>query len=53
LSKGASKQVDAAAKELFESKGVDALKRVSKMHFRTAFVAQGSAEPATKEWKKR
>jgi len=53
LPKGASKQVDTAARELFESNGVDALKKVSKMHFRTAFRAQGLPEPPAKEWKKR
>lgn len=53
LPRGASKQVDQAARELFESKGVDALKKVSKMHFRTAFRAQGLPEPAVKEWRRR
>jgi len=52
LPRGASKEVDRVAKELFEEKGVEALRKVSKMHFRTAFRAQGLPEPEVKEWKK-
>lgn len=52
LPKGASKQVDAAAKEIFETQGVEALKKVSKMHFRTSYRAQGLPEPPVKTWKK-
>lgn len=52
LPKGASKQVDLAARELFESRGGEALRKVSKMHFRTAFRAQGLPEPPVKSWKK-
>lgn len=50
LPKGASKQVDAAARELFERNGVQALRQVAKMHFRTAFRAQGLPEPPVKKW---
>ena len=53
LPRGASKEVDQAAREVFEQKGIDVLRKVSKMHFRTAFRAQGLPEPAVKEWKKR
>jgi ribonuclease HIII len=53
LPRGASKEVDQTARELFEQKGVEALRRVSKMHFRTAFRAQGLPEPEVKEWRKR
>lgn len=53
LPRGASREVDRAAKELFEQKGAEALRKLSKMHFRTAFRAQGLPEPEVKEWKGR
>lgn len=52
LPRGASKQVDEAAKQLFEARGSEALQQVSKMHFRTAFRAQGLPEPEVREWKR-
>lgn len=51
LPKGASAAVDAAAKEIVASKGVDALAKVAKMHFRTALRAQGLPEPPKVEWR--
>lgn len=53
LPRGAGREVDRAAKELFQQKGRDALQEVSKMHFRNSFRAQGLPEPVVKEWKKR
>lgn len=52
LPKGASAAVDAAAKEFIAKHGVDALKKVAKMHFRTALRAQGLPEPPKKEWRR-
>ena len=52
LPRGASSIVDKAARELVEVKGSDGLSKVAKMHFRTAFRAQGLPEPAAKEWKR-
>ena len=52
LPKGASAQVDAAAKELVETQGVEALAKVAKMHFRTALRAQGLPEPPRRAWKR-
>jgi len=52
LPRGASKEVDRVAKGLFEERGVEALRKVSKMHFRTAFRAQGLPEPEVREWRK-
>lgn len=49
--KGASAQVDAAAKEFIEKHGADKLPTVAKMHFRTAFRAQGLPEPPRTEWR--
>jgi ribonuclease HIII len=50
--KGASAQVDAAAKEFVEKMGADRLPEVSKLHFRTALRAQGLPEPPKTEWRK-
>jgi ribonuclease HIII len=53
LPKGASAAVDKSAKEFFGRYGVDGLKKVAKMHFRTALRAQGLPEPPKTEWRKR
>ncbi len=53
LPKGASAQVDAAAKEFIAKQGVENLPKVAKMHFRTALRAQGLPEPPRVEWRKR
>jgi ribonuclease HIII len=53
LPKGASAAVDAAAKAFIERHGAEALKKVAKMHFRTALRAQGLPEPPKVEWGKR
>jgi ribonuclease HIII len=50
LPKGASGEVDAAAKEFVVRHGVGKLFKVAKMHFRNAFRAQGLPEPPKKEW---
>ncbi|MCP5519954.1 MAG: ribonuclease HIII [Verrucomicrobiales bacterium] len=52
LPKGASKQVDEAARAFFKQHGVEALGRIAKMHFRTALRAQGLPEPPKQEWRK-
>jgi ribonuclease HIII len=52
LPKGASAAVDAAAKEFIGQHGAENLGRVAKMHFRTAFRAQGLPEPPKKEWRR-
>ena len=52
LPKGASAAVDAAAKALFEQRGVEGLQKTAKMHFRTALRAQGLPEPPKVEWRK-
>jgi ribonuclease HIII len=52
LPKGASAAVDKAAKEIFSKLGVEGLRKVSKMHFRTALRAQGLPEPPKTEWRK-
>jgi ribonuclease HIII len=49
--KGASAAVDAVAKEFVEKRGPVELGKVAKMHFRTAFRAQGLPEPERVEWK--
>jgi ribonuclease HIII len=51
--KGASAAVDAAAKEFVAKRGAEELKKVAKMHFRTALRAQGLPEPPKVEWKRR
>jgi ribonuclease HIII len=53
LPKGASAAVDAAAKQFFEERGAGELAKVAKLHFRTAYRAQGLAEPPKFEWRKR
>lgn len=52
LPKGAGKEVDAVAKQLFEKHGAGELAKVAKMHFRTSLRAQGLPEPERKEWRK-
>jgi ribonuclease HIII len=52
LPKGASAAVDKAAKEIFSKLGVEGLRKVSKMHFRTALRTQGLPEPPKTEWRK-
>jgi ribonuclease HIII len=52
LPKCASAAVDKAAKDIFSRLGVEGLKKVSKMHFRTALRAQGLPEPPKTEWRK-
>ena len=46
LVKGASGRVLAQAKKIVEEKGADALKNFAKMHFKTAYEAQGLQPPA-------
>jgi ribonuclease HIII len=53
LPKGASAAVDAAAKEFIAAHGADKLPLVAKMHFRTAYRAQGLPEPERKQWNSR
>jgi ribonuclease HIII len=53
LPKGASAAVDAAAKEFVAKYGAQELPKVAKMHFRTAFRAQGLPEPPKVEWRRR
>jgi ribonuclease HIII len=45
LPKGASKAVDEAATEIYNKSGEEVLKKLAKMHFRTAFRAMGLPEP--------
>ncbi len=52
LPKGASPAVDAAAAEIFQRHGRETLAQVAKMHFRTAYRAQGLPEPPKLEWKR-
>lgn len=49
--KGASAKVDQVAREFFEKFGAEKMKLVAKMHFRTAFRAQGLPEPPKTEWR--
>jgi ribonuclease HIII len=51
--KGASAQVDAAAKQFVARYGAEQLVKVAKTHFRTALRAQGLPEPPKTEWKRR
>jgi ribonuclease HIII len=53
LPKGASSAVDEAAKKFVAEQGADNLPKVAKVHFRTAFRAQGLPEPPKTEWRKR
>ena len=50
LPKGASSAVEAAAKEFVAKHGAESLPKVAKMHFRTAYRAQGLPEPPKTEW---
>ena len=50
--KGASAAVDEAAREFVARHGAEQLPKVAKMHFRTAFRAQGLPEPPKTEWKR-
>jgi ribonuclease HIII len=52
LPKGASAAVDAAAKEFIAKHGAGDLPKVAKMHFRTAYRAQGLPEPPKVEWRR-
>jgi ribonuclease HIII len=52
LPKGASAAVDEAAKKFVEERGAENLSKISKLHFRTAFRAQGLPEPPKKEWRR-
>ncbi len=52
LPKGASTAVDEAAKKFVAEQGADNLTKIAKVHFRTAFRAQGLPEPPKKEWKR-
>ncbi len=52
LPKGASAQVDAAAREFVAKHGAGSLGRVAKMHFRTSFRARDLPEPPKKDWKR-
>ncbi|MDQ8195054.1 ribonuclease HIII [Coraliomargarita sp. SDUM461004] len=52
LVKGASGQVLAQAKKIVAEKGADALKNYAKMHFKTAYEAQGLEPPAKPSWYK-
>jgi ribonuclease HIII len=52
LPKGASGAVDAAAKKIVTERGAESLQKIAKMHFRTAFRAQGLPEPPKKEWRR-
>jgi len=50
--KGASAAVDQAAKSFVEKKGAAQLSQVAKIHFRTAYRAQGLPEPPRTEWRR-
>ena len=52
LPKGASTVVDEAARKFVAERGADDLPKVAKIHFRTAFRAQGLPEPPKTEWRK-
>ena len=47
--KGASKTVDAAAKQFLEAHGAEEFKKVAKLHFRNAARALGKPEPPRKQ----
>jgi len=53
LPKGASSAVDEAAKKYVAEHGADNLSKVAKVHFRTAFRAQGLPEPPKTGWRQR
>jgi ribonuclease HIII len=50
LPKGASPEVETAARAFIARHGAKELGKVAKMHFRTAFRVQGLPEPPKKEW---
>jgi ribonuclease HIII len=52
LVKGASGLVLAQAKKIVEEKGADALRNFAKMHFKTAYEAQGLEPPPKPSWYK-
>jgi ribonuclease HIII len=52
LIKGASAKVLAQAKKIVAEKGADGLKNFAKMHFKTAYEAQGLEPPAKPSWYK-
>jgi ribonuclease HIII len=52
LPKGASKEVEEAAKAFLEKHGAKNLGKIAKMHFRTAYRVQGLPEPPKYDWKK-
>ena len=52
LPKGASTAVDEAAKKFVAEQGADNLPKIAKVHFRTAYRAQGLPELPKKEWRK-
>ena len=45
--------MDAAAREIVDRLGAEGLAKVAKMHFRTAYRAQGLPEPPKTEWRRR
>lgn len=49
--KGASAKVDEVARNFVATQGADKLGQVAKLHFRTAFRAQGLPEPPKSEWR--
>jgi ribonuclease HIII len=51
LPKGASSAVDEVATKFVTEQGADNLAKVAKLHFRTAFRAQGLPEPPKKDWR--
>jgi ribonuclease HIII len=51
LARGASAAVEEGAKEFIARHGAANLPKVAKMHFRTAFRAQGLPEPPKTEWR--
>jgi ribonuclease HIII len=53
LPKGASTAVDEAAKKFVAEQGTENLSKIAKVHFRTAFRAQGLPEPPKKEWRRK
>ena len=52
LPKGAGAAVDEAAKKFADEQGGAALAKIAKVHFRTAYRAQGLPEPPKKEWQR-
>jgi ribonuclease HIII len=52
LKKGASGEVLKQAKRIFEAKGVEGLGNCAKMHFKTAYEAQGLEPPKKPSWYK-